>query len=145
MNIVPLLLFIFFGTFILIGYAKLSKNIWNGITGSLKKLYIFMILLSFISGAYLLYFFTVREYENVTLLYLGLCLFLGFSLIWAWAPYYHERIVLLLVAIGSYILLMYVNREYDKSLIDNLAVIACSILFVQTFLFDFAIYTKFIN
>lgn len=144
MNVVPLMLFIIFGIIIISGYINsIIKGIdlWNGINNNfLRKIYIFMIILSSMSGMYLMYFYSTNK-NNGSLLYSGLLFLLVFSAIWAWAPYYKEKIVLFMVALGSFILLINNSIKFENNTEHIIAIVACVILFVQTFGFDFMLWS----
>jgi hypothetical protein len=145
MNIIPLILFLIFGTLIISGYINSyikGIDLWNGINNiTLRNIYIAMILLSTISGIYLIHFYTTSQIKHPTLLYSGLLFLLTFSTVWAWAPYYHEKIILLLVSIGPLLLLINNSIEFESSPKNIIALVACIILLVQTFGFDFMIWS----
>lgn len=99
-----------------------------------------MIILSSMSGMYLMYFYSTNK-NNGSLLYSGLLFLLVFSAIWAWAPYYKEKIVLFMVALGSFILLINNSIKFENNTEHIIAIVACVILFVQTFGFDFMLWS----
>jgi len=147
MNNIVLSLYIIFGIIIIAGYIyntiSSGKDLWNNVKNKhLKNVYKIMIFLSFIFGVYLLYFFTFVKNENKELLYSGLILLLVFSSIWAWAPYYHNKIVLLLVSIGALLLLVNTSMQvsHSQNIKNAVALFACILLFIQTFVFDFIIW-----
>jgi hypothetical protein len=143
-------LYCVFGVIILIGYIymiinkdKYNNSIWNKIKDNkMKKVYMVMISLSFILGIYLVYFFTTTDNKNKDLLYTGLVLLLLFSSIWAWFPFIQSKIVLFFVSMGSLLLLINVGIELSKDRSPKVifALIACIILFIQTFVFDFILW-----
>ena len=145
MNIAPLILFIIYGIAIISGYINSyikSIDLWNGIYNkTLRNTYIAMILLSTMAGIYLMYFYTTNPIEHPILLYTGILFLLTFSTIWAWAPYYNEKLILLLVSIGPLLLLINNSIEFESSPKNIIALVACIILLIQTFAFDFMIWS----
>lgn len=145
MNIGPLILFIVFGFAIISGYINSyikSIDLWNGINNkTLRNTYIVMIFLSTLAGIYLMHFYTTSPIKHPTLLYTGLLFLLTFSTLWAWAPYYHEKIILLLVSVGPLLLLIDNSIEFERSPKTITALVACIILLVQTFGFDFMMWS----
>ena len=145
-------LYIIIGLVIILGYiynsVKIGSGLWNGINNKiLKTIYVIMISLSFIFGLYLVYFFTTNEYINKPLLYSGILILLLFSCIWAWFPFVQSKLVLLCVSIGALLLLIEVILEVinNKDAYNITALIACIILFIQTFFFDFIIWNGIIT
>jgi hypothetical protein len=140
-------LYCIFGTVILAGYIRMirsgDRSIWNKIKDArMKKLYMAMIISSFIFGIYLVYFFTTSHNKNKELLYTGLVIFLLFSSIWAWFPFFQSKIILFLVSIGTLLLLINVGMEFDDDQSPEViaALVSCIVLFVQTFIFDFVLW-----
>lgn len=147
MDLIVLLLFIVFGIIIILGYVnvlpKQGDKIWNNVREkNLRTFYKVMVSLSFLAGAYLVYFFTTHNNNYKILLYTGLSFLLFFSSIWAWKPFYHNKLILFLVSIGSFLLLINTSMEFNKSINIKIivALMSCLILFIQTFIFDFFIW-----
>lgn len=147
MDIIVLLLFIIFGIIIMSGYAnvlpKQGDKIWNNVgDGNLRTFYKIMIFLSFLAGVYLMYFFTTHNNNYKILLYTGLSFLLLFSSVWAWKPFYYNKLVLFLVSVGSFMLLINTSMEFNKKVNTKIivALVSCLVLFVQTFIFDFFIW-----
>lgn len=149
MDKIVLSLFVIFGIIILSGYIymivnyKKYKNLWNNVRNiNLKRIYITMIALSFMFGIYLLYFFTTNKNKYPYLLYTGLVLLLLFSSIWAWKPFFYNKIILFFASFGTFLLLINTSLEIsnDQSAKKISALFACILLFVQTFVFDFIIW-----
>ena len=109
-----LILYIILGLFTIFGYATMiskyrSNVIWSNNEKNiilkkkwLKYLYIFMILLSFIAGPYMIYYLVTSENNenigaptsNEILIYVGLVLFLVCSAFWAFFPFDYNQIIL---------------------------------------------------
>jgi hypothetical protein len=163
-NYVIPIIFSIFGLLILIGYYgnfisgngvsrmvskysidKLWSNNGKNIIGKnswLKKLYMFMILLSTISTLYLMYYMTITPAYNEILRYVGILLFLLFSLIWAYDPFYRSKIVLFMVSLG--VAMMFIDILMFQGFKGNLALLAGIILLLQSFVFDFIIWNGII-
>jgi hypothetical protein len=152
--------YIVFGILILFGYAliiqkKQSYEIWTNKGKNilskksvLKKIYIFMIFLSFIAGTYLVYYLSTSKNTDISeiLIYVGSIVFLVCSTVWAFRPFEYSKIILGAVAIGSILILS--GIVIDTNNVNNskkaLALTASSILVIQTVLFDFFIWTGLI-
>jgi hypothetical protein len=155
-------LYMVFGFFIILGYGIMVKKYWrkgtssdiwtnkgiNMITkkSSLKYAYMLMILLStFLAGPYLIYYLTTttKSDTNEILIYVGSVIFLVCSAIWAFFPFEYNRIILGLVAVGAILILtgIALNSEDPNDPKKAIALAAISILVVQTFFFDFFIWT----
>jgi hypothetical protein len=142
MNITPVV--VLFGSLILLAYTNMllmnkddQEKLWtNNGRNSLsdKKLYQFMICLSIISGIYLMYY--LCQHPINTIRYSGIILFLSFSLLWAIFPFTFSKPVLFMVCIGLAIILSTLNMSTDK-----IAIVATIILLIQTFIFDFLLWT----
>jgi hypothetical protein len=155
-------LYIVFGFLILLGYGQMvlkghSSELWSNkgqnIIGDhkwLKYLYICMILFSFISGTYLVYYLTTisKNHTDEILIYTGSVLLLVFSTLWAFKPFYkYIKIVLGLVFIGVILILagICVNSDPIDEPKKIAALAACSLLLIQTGLFDFGFWTGIIK
>jgi hypothetical protein len=151
-------LYIVLGTLVMIGYAGLykinSEQLWtnkgtNRVTKNslLRSIYKCMILLSFLSGLYIVYYVSSREiFDEISnkLVYIGSLLFLSFSIIWSMRPFFYSRYILLVVAIGAILLLAGIvsDNDHDQTLNHDLAIVASCILVIQTFVFDFFLWNR---
>ena len=156
--------YIVFGILILFGYGLMINKYWK--KGSyeiwtnkgknilsknsvMKKLYICMIFLSFISGGYLVYYLTSNTNTDISenLIYVGSVLFLVCSTVWAFKPFEYSKIILGSVATGSILILAGIaidsNNASDSK--KALALTASSVLVIQTVLFDFLIWTALLK
>jgi hypothetical protein len=164
------------GTLILIGYARMAmrnsgyiNSVWtnNGTNmivnnNALKSIYTIMILLSVISGIYLIKYLYGSEQgalnkESNIIIYVGSVIFLIPSVIWAFYPFWNSKIVLFTVLVGLVIILVGIVRNrmgVEKGLGNDaekdqlnyrLAIVATSILIIQAGLFDFLIWNGIIN
>jgi len=167
MNVKILSLYLVFGFLILIGYGLMVRNYYkNGSTDIwsnqgkniitkhklLKYIYICMISLSLIASVYLIYYLTnIPENNNdndksMILIYTGSVIFLLYSTIWAFKPYYYSKFVLFMVFVGVVLffsgILVNIDENGKFESIENIiAILACCILIIQTGLFDFGIWT----
>ena len=146
MDVVVISLYIVFGVLILSGYGYMVykgdyENLWtndnqNMFTkgyGTMYYIYLLMIFLSMISGAYLVYYLTTNQDLNKALVYTGSVFLLVFSMIWAFKPLWKiNKFTLGLVAIGALCILIAVSMNYTQGDIQNsLAITAATILFTQ--------------
>jgi len=151
-----LVLYMVFGFFIMIGYSLMAiygkpKDLWSNQGKNMvldypkfKYFYILMILLSFISAIYLIYYFTTLQKTDTDeiLIYVGSVFFLFFSTIWAFRPFYSSKIVLGLVATGVILMLagICINKDDPNEIKKIVAITASVILVIQTGFFDFVIW-----
>ncbi len=153
-------LYIVFGFFIMIGYGLMIKKyptntnsvIWSNKNRNIilnhkliKYTYLFMIFLSFVAGPYLIYYLTTNQFitdTNEILIYVGSVLFLVCSTVWAFFPFECSKIILGFVAIGAILILAGIcTNEQDPNDPKKIAaLLAISIIVLQTSLFDFAIW-----
>lgn len=157
-------IYILFGLLILIGYILMtikytkqdSSEIWsnqgkNMITSQskLKYIYITMIILSFLSAIYLIYYLstTPKEYTDEILIYVGSVIFMVCSTVWAFKPFYYSNIILGFVALGAILILSGIlsNSQDIKEPKKIVAILTTIILIIQTFIFDFIIWNGFIK
>lgn len=148
---VPLLIYTILGLPLMAQYYSLTKTesidkLWtnnnkNMYKGPNKDLFIgihtISLILAFLSGVYLLYFLTYTDKKlNKLLIYSGLLLFIGWSLLWVPTLYTDiNQIVLFGVGIGAFLTTI---GLYD---IGGPAFIAAAFLFIHTFFFDFLIWS----
>jgi len=157
-------LYILFGFFILLGYyimfSKFKKDeLWTNQNKNIiskypkfKYVYLCMILFSFISGIYLIYYFTTTNFSETEkiLIYVGSVLFLAYSLTWAFFPFSNSKTVLGFVTIGAILMLTGICINYDTNTDDTIgpikviAITASSIILLQTGFFDFVIWNGLI-
>ncbi len=157
MNVDILIIFVILGSLIMINYGNMilsnkseqtklwSNNNKNNISKyGITNIYKIMILIAMISGVYLVYYLvetsTQRE-EDQLLRYIGIVLFLSFSLVWALVPFKYSKFVLLMVSIGTVLLL---SSIHDNSVEGSLATAATSFIFIHTFVITHYI-KNFIN
>lgn len=151
-------IYIIFGFLIIVGYSIMIKkyagdstDIWtnkgNNNIYKIKIPYILMILFSFIAGIYLIYYFTVvsKNETDKILIYTGSIILLVFSVVWAFFPFYYNKIILAMVAFGAILILagICVNSESNDSPKKIIAIIASILLVIQTLL-DAIIWTGLI-
>lgn len=145
----PLLIYTILGIPLLVQYYSLGSSesldkLWtNNFTNiyttkkSFIDLHALSLLISLISGLYLLYFLTYTNKKlNKLIIYSGLLLFIGWSLLWVPTLYTKiNQIVLLGVAIGAFLLTI---GTYE---VGGYALMASSFLFFHTFFLDFLIWS----
>lgn len=153
-------LYIVFGFLVMLGYGLMvkkyskgnSSTIWsnqgkNSITEAsvIKRVYIFMICLSFLAGIYLIYYLTTTTKTDTDeiLIYVGSVIFLVCSTVWAFLPFEHNKIILGMVTIGTILILagISVNGEDPTVPKKAVALAVASILVFHTFFFDFITWT----
>jgi len=151
-------IYLVFGILINAGYGKMiydgnSSELWsnkgtNRIMNNevLKNFYIFMIIISYLFGIYLIYYLTITEKEKTDgiLIYTGSILLLFFSTLWAFKPFYYNKFVLFMVFIGALLLLSGIcinDNEEPEDPFKISAIVAVVILCIQTGLFDGLIWT----
>jgi len=155
--------YIVFGFLIVMGYLKMIYENWGNKLGTallwsnknknmiLEKWYLrisykIMIALSFAAGVYLVYYFTTFQKDDTvqTLIYVGSVIFLIYSLVWAYSPFNkYVSLSLGLVAIGSVLMLSGIGLNVSqghKNPTDIVALIAITILVIQSGFFDFWIW-----
>ncbi len=148
--------YIVFGFLIMMGYGLMivkygkttNSDIWTNKRKNsvlkIKYVYLFMIMLSFIAGPYLIYYLvtTPKTETDEILIYVGSVIFLVCSTVWAFWPFEYPKIILGFVAIGAILILtgICVNRQNPNDVKKILALMASSIIVLQTSLFDFAIW-----
>jgi predicted neutral ceramidase superfamily lipid hydrolase len=148
--------YIIFGLLIMIGYCKMimspknvTDKIWNNQGKNmlsknkwLKIIYMMMIVISFIAGIYLIYYLTTtpKEQTDEILIYTGSVIFLVFSTVWAFRPFYLSKLILTLVFIGSILILAGICENSTNNTEKIIALVASSIILVQTGLFDLVIW-----
>jgi predicted neutral ceramidase superfamily lipid hydrolase len=156
-----LAIYLVFGFFIMVGYSLMAKygnpkDLWSNKDKNIvlnypmiKYVYILMIFLSFLSGIYLIYYFTTLQKTNIDeiLIYVGLVFFLVFSTFWAYWPFKYSKTVLGLVAAGAILMLagICVNKDDPNEIKKTMALLASSILVLQTGVFDFGIWSGLIK
>ncbi len=151
-------IYIVFGFLIMIGYGILTKKYWkngdviwsnngkNIILNQrwLKHIYLFMILLSFIAGPYLIYYITTTQKTDTDeiLIYIGSVIFLVCSMVWAFRPFKCSKTILGFVAAGTVLILAGIctNNQDPSDPKKIVALIASLLLILQTGLFDFVIW-----
>lgn len=146
-------MYIIFGLLIIIGYSQLTmgEDLWtnkgkNIVKNhkSLKRVYQAMIILSTISGIYLIYYLSTvkKDKTDDILIYIGSLLLLIFSSVWAYNPYLYSRFVLGIVALGSILILagVCIGGNTQEPL-KKIAITATCIIMIQTTIFDFLIWT----
>lgn len=147
----PLLIYTILGLPLMVQYYSLAKtenidklwtnNYTNIYEGPNKKLFINLhtisLILAFLSGLYLLYFLTYTNVKlNKLIIYSGLLLFVGWSLLWVPTLYTEiNKIILLGVGIGAFLLSI---GLYD---VGGYPFIASLFLFFHTFFIDFLIWS----
>jgi hypothetical protein len=152
-------LYLILGLFIILGYVysirkESQSDLWtnkgtNFLTNRPKLVYgyLFMITLSFLSGIYLIYYLSTVEktLPEEILITLGSIFLLFFSVVWAWYPFYYPKWILFMVALGSMMILIGISLQFNNSLLNILAITAAIILFIQTFFFDFLLWSSIIK
>jgi len=150
-------MFIVFGTLIMFGYSRMflaspedQSKLWsNKSTNNIEeygilRIYQIMIFLSLIVGLYLVVYLTMNpaeKEENVIIRYIGVSLFLLFSFIWAIKPFLYSKFVLFMVVVGIVLILVSIANECIELPDDAIAITAASILVIQTFVFDYILWT----
>jgi hypothetical protein len=158
--------YVVFGFLVILGYIIMIYKNWGSKLGTamlwsnkgrniilekpiLNYLYKTMIALSFVSGIYLVYYLTTFQKDDTVqkLVYIGSVIFLLYSLIWAYDPFnYYIKLSLGLVAIGSLLILSGISlnvSQGNKGPTDIVALVAITVLVIQSGLFDFLIWNGF--
>lgn len=164
-------MFIILGTVLMITYYFCYKTAgkikyWTNNNKNILKYndnyvraYTFMIMVATLAGLYLMYYLSF-EIPNKTIfndsydkskyiIHIGVLLLIGFSVIWVPSIMAKEPFItnigLFIAAIGAIILLISLSSIKNKNTKDNLAIAMITILVIQTFFFDFLIWTNLIK
>ena len=156
-----LAIYLTFGLLIIVGYTSMIKNykpaLWSNNNKNvilkikpLKYIYFAMIFICSISSIYLIYYLTDIEKSTTDeiLIYTGSVIFLVFSTVWAFFPYTASVFVLACVAIGTILILAGIGINQKHLPADNkkiLALVAATILVIQTSVFDFGIWNGLVK
>jgi phage shock protein PspC (stress-responsive transcriptional regulator) len=161
-------LYVVFGFLVVLGYIIMaikytksgSTEIWSNKGQNVilkegwkyrlvKYAYFVMIFLSFVFGAYLVYYLTTTQKEETdeVLIYTGSVLLLVCSTVWAFFPFECNKIILGAVAVGAILILagISINSENPEEPKKIVALLGASIIVLQTSLFDFGFWTGLIK
>jgi len=157
-------LYVVFGALIMFGYGLMVKKytqsgsyeIWSNQDKNIimkntpvRYAYYVMIVLSFVAGIYLVWYLTTtsKNRTDEILIYTGSVVFLVFSTVWAFRPLYYSKLVLGMVAVSTVLILagICVNSESETDPLKIGALVASSIVVLQTGLFDFGIWNGFVR
>lgn len=152
-----LLIYIILGIPLIFSYLFLAmqpKHIidkfWKYKSSSVRNIYSISIFLCFVSGLYLLYYFTYYDLSKKLIFnhqydssgkyyfYVGFLLFIGLSLLWIPTINYPiiNKIILLFVSLGSFL----ITISLICNNFDTLVIIASIYLTFHTFILDFLFY-----
>ncbi len=152
-------IYITFGFLVIFAYLLLLKNgnyskLWsnNGRNmlqkyRKIKYVYSTMICLSLVAGIYLVYYLStiLKDDMSEILIYIGSVLFLVFSTLWAFFPFYYSKIVLFIVFVGSVLILAGISVGISViKPVDIVALISIIIIVIQTGFFDLGLWNGLI-
>ena len=155
-----LIISIFLGFPVLLGYSKIPKNkLLPRSLLCIKKFYLFLVFCSFISGIYIIWYYIEKipqkqiwNYDYETrgkyYAYLAFCLFIGSALIWPLGLIYNWNKIFILLglfitSLASILILSQVSTIQINNIYDILAIFFASVLVFQTLIMDFSVWGSF--